>query len=746
MNKKLVAYSVELAMLCSLSAANTVFAQAQKGQEAQALEEVIVTARKREESIQKVPVSISVFGGQLFADQGRFTGLDDVIENIVGADLVDSTGNPFNKEAIIRGAGTGRKENADSAVGLYFNGAYVAGGNSGGRTFSRSDYFDMQRFELLRGPQGALYGRNAVGGAMNVISHSPNEDFSGEVELGYGDNDNTSIMGIVNLPATDQLAFRLGMDIENQNEGFFTNSNSDSPTGKYIDTIGYKAFRTSMAYNPSSTFDLNIQIDYSDEKRAGDLVFDRGFDVEEDVRAAFDDFKKDFDGPNEAEQKMANININANWEFDFATLTVVANYRDRESSSDFDFDQSSDAQQVVHQGDDTNRTSIEARLLGELDSGLVWLAGADYTALDNTLTSVRSGFGIPIADFSFEADSNNESYSVFGSLEQDFGGRMTAGIELRYTQDNKKIKAFAVGSDGALIFDSSGPDFDNDWENATGAVHAVYKLTDNANVFARAGTGFRAGGYNSDVRDFTDSSADTVPNPFYDEEHARSAELGIKGNYFGNRLYVSAAAFYTEYNDILVSVNNGGNGRRGERISYLINGGDAEIAGVELEGVLGGSFGQGTYNVRGAATWTDTEITDSDVVTPVSATCRAGNSDFSDLREIELKGRELTRVPEWQVALSGTVRHPITDTLGGFFNARVTRSEKGYSDTVNCAPLVDATIANVNMGVVTDKWTLALKVTNVTDEDKPRHLNSGQNNILVREPRSWKVYFTYFID
>ncbi len=140
------------------------------------LETIVVTARRRAEPLQAVPSSGIALDGTAILDLGIRDGRS-LIAEVPGALVID-TGPSFDNEIIVRGAGAGRQTNAEVAAGLYRNGAFIAGGNLGGRNFSTLDFFDAERVEVLRGPQGALFGRNAVGGAINIVSARPTSDRS----------------------------------------------------------------------------------------------------------------------------------------------------------------------------------------------------------------------------------------------------------------------------------------------------------------------------------------------------------------------------------------------------------------------------------------------------------------------------------------------------------------------------------------------------------------------------------------
>ena len=147
--------------------------------------EVVVTARRREERLVDVPTAASIIDGAQLAERGGAGGSGELLATQPSVRFNNLT-STLTSEISMRASSTARATNGDPSVGLYRNGAYVGGGAIGGRNFSRLDFFDIGRVEVLRGTQGALYGRNAVGGAVNIVSARPEFDHEGYVDLRYG--------------------------------------------------------------------------------------------------------------------------------------------------------------------------------------------------------------------------------------------------------------------------------------------------------------------------------------------------------------------------------------------------------------------------------------------------------------------------------------------------------------------------------------------------------------------------------
>jgi outer membrane receptor protein involved in Fe transport len=169
-------------------------------------DEIIVTARRREEALQDIPASITALTGEQIQNL-VVDGNQDYLRQVPGASLVTS-GPDYLNDFSLRGQGSGRLGFSETATGIFKNGHYNAGGGFGGRSFSRLDTFDVDRIEVLRGPQGALYGRNSVGGAVNILTNAPTDMFQARGRLYYDDVDRGIAEALVNLPISTGLAVR----------------------------------------------------------------------------------------------------------------------------------------------------------------------------------------------------------------------------------------------------------------------------------------------------------------------------------------------------------------------------------------------------------------------------------------------------------------------------------------------------------------------------------------------------------
>ncbi|HUD52494.1 TonB-dependent receptor [Parvibaculum sp.] len=222
------------------------------------IEEVTVTARRRSERLKDVPASVTPLSGDQL-DQLGVESTKDLLQQVAGAALV-SSGPDYLSDISMRGQGSGRNAFSETATGLYQNGAYIAGGGFNGRAPSEIQLFDLDRVEVLHGPQGALYGRNAVGGAVNMIANRPEMDFSAKERVSYGSYDSYDAMGIVNAPLDPEngIAARIGVFSNNQEGGAITNLT----TGNEVDWSRSHGARVGVSIEPNSDTKVYAQLEY----------------------------------------------------------------------------------------------------------------------------------------------------------------------------------------------------------------------------------------------------------------------------------------------------------------------------------------------------------------------------------------------------------------------------------------------------------------------------------------------------
>lgn len=686
-------------------------ALAQTGTE---IEELVVTARKREERLQDIPAAGSAISAARIEEAGGIQDLRSLSAFLPGVSLVDNDG--ANSEFAIRGAGqAGRSINADAAIALLRNGAQVTGGNIGGRGFARMDFFDLARIEVLRGAQGSLYGTNAVGGIISIVSREPSTTLGGQVQAGYNfDKDGYDLIAIVNAPITEALAFRGGVDLTEQVKGEVYNTFRR----EWADSSSYRGARASLAWRPSPNWQAVGSIDVSrlDDPTGGQVDVQRRYYT---AIPETHDYLSQVEGNTKANlrQNIANAALVVKGDLGFAELTAITNYRWRDSTSVSDDDGRYPGAPVLANGqpniaggancrnnncssvfaDQVNVFFQEFRLSGG-ERGLTWQVGADLRDLTDDY-SIRN-FGRRTATAAVLPQyqlllSDNRTLGAFGSISYALTPTLTVEGSSRYTRDRKEFEG-GLSSGGFAI--GSIPFRSRTFTNITYGTSLSWKPSSDTNIYARAATGFRAGGFNRDTG--LSELPGSPPTPqAYQEEGTRAYELGAKQR-LSRAVSLSISAFYSEYTDVLVveqglrPVSQGGGA-----FNYLDNFGDAWAKGIDVEmiGSVRGflsSAGRIDYNIAGV--WVDSKL----------------NSPITSV-----DGRQLNGTPDFAMTVNGTFSHPISDRFAGFLNLTFQGEWGGWRNLSNTTERDTARNLQLRAGVRgPNRFEVALRLTNVLND------------------------------
>ena len=706
-------------------------AQSGTGAEDATADVILVTARKREEVVQDIPITLDSFNRAQIEDFA-IESLEDIESLVTGAEFIGDQGDPYQKEIVIRGGGVARQLNVDSGTGLYFNGISIQGGNLGGRSLGAIDTFDMERVEVLKGPQGALYGRNALGGAVNLISRRPDLDTaSADLEALIADNAGLGLEAAGDIViAPGSAAVRLVGRRYEQDEGFYYNPY----LGTFMDTREETTLRAVGLFQISPAWELVLQADYFEGEREGDTVYDQ-ITVDDPFNWSQDDLAR---STREEQNYYAAVSGELGW----AQLDVIVNYRDRVGDRLVDDDQGV-AQDPFDPSAQTaciaammgaytpnqrcttttdgafEKLSVEARLIGS-QGALDWIIGAD--AFDSADVYRQEVVGQAFNSFELDLSNDVSSWSAFAGGEYAFTDRLSMGVEGRWTDEQKDLVSLAQLTYGPVaglaIIDN---DTTQDFGYFTWAAYASYQMTERLRGFARVGSGFRTGGLNTDGRDITDPATGVVVDvpDFYDEERAISYEVGFKSEPTG-RLTFNGAIYYISYEDFISNANNGLTGLN--RVSYVTNLGDAELYGAELE-LAGRGF-----------------ETDGGLRVNWSVGAAYGRGEITDGADPSDNGLLISRVPEWSWTAQLDASVPAILDSRAFAAVSYSGQEGGFQTYNNNTVLPEPHVVNLNLGLRADRWGAQLTVRNLFDEDELVRNSSGPDaRSMAREPRTWML-------
>lgn len=587
MNKKIIGPAFSFLFVAGLYSSPLLWAQG-------VLEEVVVTAQRREASLQDVPVAVSVFTPESIEEKSLLNVQD--LQFWTPSLLIQPTpGAGTNPTINLRGqaANDPTTLTIDDAVAIYFNDVYM--GRSQGAI---QELFDIQSVEVLKGSQGTLYGRNTTGGAIKIatVQADPGGDVTGYTAAEVGDYESYRIEGAINLPFGPDMAVRLAAR-HNESDGWgktvFFDQDSTVSKGS-SNTFGRDADVVYLSYVWDASDRIQIALNgdyYNDDNAVGHVLEESGDLLTDDGLVRFSSKRKKValnrKGFNEVENWGASLS--ALYEGDNWMTRVILAHRDGETKYGFDSDGTTIDLLFSDFNPEADQDTVEIQFQGlAMDERLDWLVGLFYFNETGQDDSNFAATGIPSAII-FSADHvKNESKAIFSHLIYSLTSSVELGAGLRYTEDDKELR----GQNrffGGCVYDPSSPgvspngctgDFKADFDFVTWSANVNWHADESTMLYLRAGKSYRPGGlqiratgvqYSELLDDFVDT---TTP---YDEESVIDYELGLKSDMLDNRLRLNAAIYRTDYTDYQMSTIVGGTS------TYVFNAGDAEIDGVEAE-------------------------------------------------------------------------------------------------------------------------------------------------------------------
>ena len=619
------------------------------------LEEITVTARKRQESLQDTPISISAFSAERLEAQGssQITRIQDMTPNLVFQNMPSNSGVGSNAVVYIRGIG--QKDFApttEPGVGIYVDGAYL--GRSVGSVF---DLIDIERVEVLRGPQGTLFGRNTIGGAISITTRKPDEVFAAQVDVKVGTDQRLNTRGSLNVPLSDVLFAKLTAATLRQ-DGYV----SRPFDGHDLGDQDYTAARLALRWQASDALELNLSADYARDVTNGSPIVtthvDRpsatpgSFVTLNNALAFFDPASgpgdpnqcftpANFDnplcyndravagrdrnlgnGPNYSRLTTRAATLTVDWELSWATLRSIAAWR--ELSGAFAQDHDGDAQPIgpllapINHVRDTfvqEQFSEELQLLGTaLDDRINWLVGLYYFT--------EEGENLNPVDFRAVALQSGGyfdyvSSAAFAQLTWNATDALSITPGLRYTQDDRDYlpDQFFMGLPvGPLPFPCFVPTVHTPCQigdrvvpletvnakanKTTPYLNFAYRWNPDLMTYLTYSAGFRSGGYTQRI--FPPEAS----LPSFKPENVRSYEIGFKLEALGGDMRLNGAVYYTDYSDLQLLISD--TSRVGP---YITNAGRAEIRGFELEWAY--AFGN-DWRIDASAGYTDSQYKEID--------------------------------------------------------------------------------------------------------------------------------------
>jgi iron complex outermembrane receptor protein len=569
------------AALCAVPAVFAQQAPAARPGATAGLEEITVTARRREEALQEVPIAISAFSAEQLENAGPrdITWLQQSTPNLT---LQVARGSNSTLIAFIRGVGQQDPLwGFEPGVGLYVDDVYIARPQG-----AVLDIYDIERLEVLRGPQGTLYGRNTIGGAIKYVTRPLDGEarFDGHVNLGsYNQLD---VIASMAAPVTDTFSVG-GSFALYRRDGYGTNRYSkEEHYAKDVD-----AFRLSAEWNPTDTVNVRLATDYVDDtsppKHGHREVPGLGLTAGEVVLKNIYDTRGGIGDNNKVTNE--GVSLTVGWDVsDELTFKSISAYREGRTDTVIDFDMSPKPALDVPGRYRDRQTTQEFQLLFDYErlqgvAGLYYLDSMASGAFD----TIVGALNLTIAT---SGSVETTSYAAFADVSYDFTDRLKASLGGRYTSDDRTGTVYRQNFTGLYspLFgnDAAVPgllrtNYTNDRtdDKFTPRVSVSYNLTDDVTTYAAYSEGFKSGGF--DMRGDAVLTPTTVEG--YDPETVDSYELGIKGNVFDGRASFNLAVFRADYSDQQITRQEPA---PGGIASFVDNAGASTIQGAELEGAV----------------------------------------------------------------------------------------------------------------------------------------------------------------
>ena len=680
---------------------------------ASGFEEITVTARRREESLQDVPIAMTAFSAAQLDNTGALdiTWLQQSTPNLT---LQVARGSNSTLIAFIRGVGQQDPLwGFEPGVGLYVDDVYVARPQA-----AVLDIYDIERLEVLRGPQGTLYGRNTIGGAIKYVTKPLADTPRFDARANLGSYGQTDLILSGSTPLSDTFSVG-GSAAIYRRDGFGENQ----ATGAEHYDKDVDAFRVSAEWKPTDTLSFRLSGDYIDDnsnaKHGHREVAGAGLSAADPVFSDVYDTAAGIGSDNNVETRGASLL--AQWEMsDVLTFKSITAYREGETQTLIDFDNGPSPALDVPALYEDDQTTQEFQLLFEGDrvQGVAGLYYLDATASGAFDTIV----GLLNLSIATAGEVKTESYAAFADVSFDITDALSASLGGRWTRDEREGTVYRQNFTGlgTPLFgnDAAVPglvrsDYTNqrDFEEFTPRVSLSYEFSDALTTYAAYSEGFKSGGF--DMRGDVVLTPDTVNG--YDPEYVDSFELGLKGSAFDGRLSFNGAVFHADYEGQQITRQEPT--VTGAIASFVDNAGSSTIEGVELEGAIRFTDGlTATYGIG----WIDAEFDEfrSFTVVPNPAPPPATITIPVDLSNTAV----FQNTPEWNGNLALSYQHELANwgDLTGTVSASY-RSE--YSMFEFEQPLVDQTEsytlfdADLVWALADGRTRVALHGRNLTDEE-----------------------------
>lgn len=737
--------------------------------QAQVLEEIVVTAQVREVGLQTAPVAVTAFSGKQL-ERNRIFSVSDLAGSSPSLSLTQGS-SPVDLELNIRGITNSRLDapSGEAAVGTFVDDVYI--GRAGGMN---QDYYDIERIEVIRGPQGVLLGKSVVGGALSIITNSPEFENSGAIRVGMGNYDSQLVSGYVTGGLNDAWAGRISFQ-SRRHDGYAYDILHD----REIDDWDSQQFRAQLLYRPSdSKWSGRLVLDYNKDSMSGlnsVAISDgqtggfrprpwsqlRAFLGLTDPRVSIPEENVFAGDPGPTQQfldrESGGMSLNIEGEFDAFTLNLITGYRAGHANNLYDqtgggpdvlddaktfgvvftdflaFDPTAATflfSEPVGENADISAFSQEIRLTSKTDGRLDWIAGVFFKkdSIDKFDRFFGEGNSGALPTLSGEShwinNGENTNIGVFGQVGWQLTDALKLNVGARWTSDKKegRIQGIAVAtgdrfnpSDTApltpLVEEYDTP-YGETWKKTTPQATLEWTPNEDFFMYGTISTGFKGGYFQDTAPNAFAASYATAP------EEVINYEVGVKSDFAGGRARINAAVFLMDYTDLQVEQTN-----QDCLCNLTENASDAEISGIEAEftyllaeGVL--------LNV--SATFLDTEYV-----------------EFREASGVISSGNPLQRTPETQYG--AYLDWSITDSFNVFVNYAWQDKMPWQPANLNFEDSYGLLDARATFSPPDARWAVSVWGKNITDELYRSNIIPffGEEVSQFGPPRTYGADFSY---
>ena len=676
-----------------------------------ALEEVLVTAERREGSLQDVPLAVSAFDANEI-DRRQSFNVKDIVNNVPNLIGANNVGQGTATTVFLRGVGTTESiVTVDTAMGFYLDDVYIA--RQGVNNFS---LYDVERVEVLRGPQGTLYGRNTNAGAIKVVTTKPQDENAFSGELSYGEFDRVNVKGMANVVLQEDRLFLRFNALSQTGDGYVDNS----ILNKKVNDLDFSGWRAGLRWLPSDTVEVLMTADDSSSDQNGVYALNVLTGIPDDLfqsSSVTDIFN---------ESETDGLSLTVNWDIS-ETLSFQSITADRTTFQKWDLDLSDSPIPIfeLYTINDSDQFSQEFKFSGTAADGrLQYSAGVFYFDEDSYSFIGDRFFSGGLLGREYRVDV--ESIAAYFDGTYDLTDSLSLVLGGRYTRDKKSIDIeAAVGVPVGFSIDGGIPTWNSATLNALGTptelefndftpkIGLKYAFNDDLDGYITFTEGYRAGGWAARTND----PSQVLP---FDPEIIESLAIGFKASLMDGRARINSEYFFYDYQDLFNSATDPDTG------NFAVFTNDAKVQGLEVEATIRVSE---TLDIFGFAAISDGEYKNVDPAVGAAL------------------GDELQRLPESSYKVGLTNIWPLNGGSKIRLNADYQYTEDHFTDPQNTdlGKSGDIGLVSASLGweSADDRFSVSVSCRNCTDEEYNTATLAfapfGFVSIYPGEPQTWLV-------